>query len=130
MTGQPNGVAGPGRTDRGAVDKNHRSTPRALKPKSPLAVASLLVSQLTCLLLLGIDRRRYLELLVPLCRGHVTRLGKLRLIPLDVALAKLGELAIDADDEPANDSSDAAEHDRQPETLTEVLAAWNLELAR
>jgi len=120
----------PGTEHRAAADKNHCSTRRHLKPRAPLTVAAAMVSQLTCLVLLGIDPRRYLELLLPLCAGQVTALGKLRLVPLDVAVAKLGELATDCDLNigiaPENDHGD----DDQPTSVNDVLARVGHELAR
>lgn len=61
-------------------------------------VAAALVTQINCEAVLGIDARRYLERVLPLCRGHVISIGKLRAVPVAVALAKLQELP--SSDEP------------------------------
>jgi len=55
-------------------------------------VAPVTVSHLTCLSVLGIDERRFLELLVPHCHG-VARLGRLRLVPIEEALRTLATLS-------------------------------------
>lgn len=81
---------------------------RALKPRATVAAYAAFVSQLTSLLLLGVDPRRYLDLVVPLCRGHVTELGKLRLIPLDVAVEALRSLANAEPAAPVADTDDEA----------------------
>lgn len=99
---------------------------RALRPRPPVPVAAAMVSQLTALALLGVDPRRYLDLVIPKCSGHVTALGKLRLVPLDIAVAKLSELAA-GDGAPISD--EANEVDDQPTTAAGVLAALGRELA-
>jgi hypothetical protein len=71
------------------------SQKRKVNPKGPVVVSAAMVSQLTCLSLLGVDPRRYLDHVVPLCTGHVVPLGKLRLIPLDRAVDALRSLSVD-----------------------------------
>ncbi len=90
-------------------------------PNPAPALAPALVSQLTSIAILGIDERRFLDRVVPLCRPHVTRFGKLRLIPIDVAVAKLRELA-DGDEavNPTVAANDGAAS--EPRTVDEVLA--------
>jgi hypothetical protein len=100
--------------------------PRQLRPRQPVAVAAAYVSQLTCLQLLGIDARRYLETVVPRCKGDVVPLGKLRLVPLDVAVLRLRELAASDDDEHRGVAADASEvdveaEDDQPTSVDAVL---------
>jgi hypothetical protein len=109
-------MSAPGEPQRGA--------PRARRPREPVHVAAAMVSQLTCTALLGIDPRRYLDALIPLCKGDVTPLGRLRIVPLDIAVAALRRLAVtDAGEEAP------ARVERQPETADEVLAALGLERA-
>jgi len=98
---------------------------RSVKPRAPVAIAPAMVSQLNCEPLLAVDPRRYLDLVLPLCKGHVIPVGKLRLVPLDVAVDALRGLTVYGDDEapPADDP-------RQPETAEAVLAALGLEMAR
>ncbi len=100
---------------------------RALKPRAAVALAASFVSQLTCLVLLGIDPRRYLDVLVPRCRG-VVHVGRLRLVPLDVAVEALRGLAADVDTEGADNANAASE--RQPESAAEVLGALGYEVVR
>jgi len=99
---------------------------RALRPRPPVALSAAMVSQLTSLPLLGIDPRRYLDLVVPLAREHVIAIGKLRPLPLDVAVEALRGLAA-GDEQPAEP---AADEPRQPETGDDVLRALGLERAR
>jgi hypothetical protein len=98
---------------------------RNLQPRPAVVIRPAFVSQETCLQVLGVDARRYLELVLPACAGQVTRLGKLRLVPLDAAEVALRALAAAGDDVDGA-AVDAAEHEeavRQPQTVDEVLAA-------
>jgi hypothetical protein len=88
---------------------------RATKPRPPVALRASFVSQENCFAVLGVDPRRYLERVVPLCRGHVIALGKLRLTPIDVAEEKLCEMAAT----PSADDDDEC----QPRSVNEVLRA-------
>ena len=90
-----------------------------MRRREPVVVRAAFVSQENCRELLGIDARRFLELLLPLCTGHVTPLGKLRLVPLGVAEDRLQAHARDGD--PTGDD-DQRELEPQPETADEVLA--------
>jgi hypothetical protein len=70
------------------------STRATSVPRAPVVVRAAYVSQETCRELLGIDARRYLELLVPLCRGdvaleHLARLVLALLRGLGVELGAL-----------------------------------------
>lgn len=58
-------------------------------PRSPQLVAPVLVTQLNCEAVIGVNERRYLESVLPLCEGHVIEIGKLRAVPVDVLLEKL-----------------------------------------
>jgi hypothetical protein len=91
---------------------------RNMRPPPPVPVQPAFVSQLTCLALLGIDPRRYLDALVPRCHGSVALVGKLRLLPLEVAVAALRRA--EPDD---GEQDDNVARERQPETAAEVLAA-------
>ena len=66
--------------------RSRRRAPREL-------AAPALVSQLSAPSILGIDARRYLEIIVPACRPEVIELGKLRLVRLEVALAAIERLS-------------------------------------
>ena len=95
-----------------------------MRRRAPIMVRSAYVSQENCRELLGVDARRFLELVVPLCAGHVTPLGKLRLVPLDVAEERLHARA--RHQEPDDGESVDDDHDDdapQPESMDEVLAA-------
>lgn len=95
---------------------------RTLKPRTPIAVQAAFVSQENCAALLGVNPRRFLEHVVPLCGGHVVKLGKLRLVPLDVAIAKLRALA-SSDDVEGIDLTRDDDDDPQPQTADDVLRA-------
>jgi hypothetical protein len=68
---------------------------RAVKPRAPVVVRPAHVSQLNCEAILGIDPRRFLELLVPRC-AHVSIVGKLRVISVEDADDALRSLATDS----------------------------------
>jgi hypothetical protein len=87
-----------------------------------VALRASFVSQETSLQLLGVDSRRYLELVVPLCKGAVVSLGKLRLVPLDDAEAALRRLAAN-DGASGEEGCDEERDGGQPETVDAVLAA-------
>jgi hypothetical protein len=93
---------------------------RALKKRSPVVVAPLLVSQLNCEPLCGIDARRFLELL-PRLDISVAMVGKLRLVDAEEFRACLA--AQSAPSVPA----DLA---RQPESVDEALALIGRRLTR
>jgi hypothetical protein len=69
---------------------------------------------------LGIDARRYLEQLLPLCAGSISRVGRLRLVPVDVALAALERLAA-ADVPPPLAQTDGDDDADDPLTADDVL---------
>jgi hypothetical protein len=98
---------------------------RRVRPRAPVAVAAAYVSQLTSLQLLGVDPRRYLDVVVPACRPEVAHVGKLRLVELARAVEALRAMAPETDERPAT----IEDEDRQPETAAEVLAALGKELA-
>ena len=62
------------------------------------------VSQETSYALLGINGRKFLEMIVPRCQGQVTRLGQTAMVPVDVVVECLARLA-------ANDGDDDADYD-------------------
>lgn len=95
---------------------------RTLKPHAPVAVAVATLSQLTSLALLGIDPRRFLDIIIPRC-PHVAHVGRLRIVPLDDAIEVLRGLSGD------NDDGDEVEADgeRQPQTADAVLGALGME---
>jgi hypothetical protein len=98
---------------------------RNLKPRAPVVVSAASVSQLTCLALLGVDPRRFLDVLIPRC-SNVAKLGRLRLVPLEDAVEGLRTLAVD-DSESADEAVEPSEG--QPESADEVLAALGMERA-
>jgi hypothetical protein len=79
---------------------------RELRPKPDVGVTPATVSQLTSLAALGIDERRFLEQVVPLCRS-VAKVGRLRVVPVAEALRALEKLA-PADEAPTRDVSGQA----------------------
>lgn len=95
--------------------------PRKVRPRPAVALRASFVSQETSLQLLGVDARRYLDLVVPLCKGAVVSLGKLRLVPLDDAEAALRGLA--SNDSTSSEVDDDDVRVGQPETVDAVLAA-------
>ena len=98
--------------------------PRTLKARPAIAMRASFVSQENTRELLGIDARRFLERVVPLCRPSVTALGKLRLVPIDVAEEAIRRLA-SAEVETSTDGDDP-----QPETAAAVLSALGKEPGR
>lgn len=99
---------------------------RALRLRTPLTCTAALVSQLTSLALLGVDPRRYLDVVVPACRPDVIHVGRLRLVELSRAVEVLRSMA--AADAPASGETD--DDDDQLTTPDAVLRAWGRELAR
>jgi hypothetical protein len=87
-------------------------------------VSPATVSQLTSLAILGVDERRFLELLVPRCK-RVAHVGRLRLVPLDEAMRALATLANDATP-PMPGGNDDPGDERQPETVDDFLAVMGL----
>jgi hypothetical protein len=98
---------------------------RNVKQQPDVAATAMVVSQLNCQPLLGIDDRRYLEQLLPLCKGHVAPLGRLRLVPVAVAMAAIAKLA--ASTSASNEERDEItieeqDDDNAPRTADEALA--------
>jgi hypothetical protein len=94
---------------------------RALRPRASLTVSAAMVSQLTCLALLGVDARRYLDVVVPACRPDIIYLGKLRLIELARAVEALRSMVVECAD---------GDEERQPETANDVFRALGRGVAR
>ena len=95
-----------------------------MRPHAPVVTAAQFVSQLSCAALLGVDPRRFLDVVVPLCRPDVVHVGKLRLIEVARAVDVLrGMVAGDGAEGPTTDEDEPG----QPETAEEVLAALGLE---
>jgi hypothetical protein len=96
---------------------------RALRPRAPTAVAPATVSQLTCAAVLGVDPRRYLDLVVPRLAGRVAHVGRLRVARVDDVLAALAELASVNTDGTASAEA-LTEHDEsEPQNADQFLAA-------
>ena len=87
------------------------------RPRPELALVSAMVSQLTCLAVLGIDSRRYLEELVPQC-ASVVKLGKLRLVEVDDALRALRAMT------PTESAATANAENDQGEPEPDLLAGF------
>ena len=66
---------------------------RPLLPRPGQTITPVLVTQLNCDAVIGVDPRRYLEKVVPLCPGHVAEIGKLRAVPVAVVLEAMRTLA-------------------------------------
>jgi hypothetical protein len=98
--------------------------PRPIRPRAPIVAAAQFVSQLTCLVLLGVDPRRFLDLVVPVCRPDVVRVGRLRLVPLEVAVQAIRSMTTEDEGAEPDDHDD----DGQPETVAGVLGAIGMEL--
>jgi hypothetical protein len=99
----------------------------ARRAEAPLIVRASFVSQETCLAVLGIKTRKFLEVLVPLCGRNVIRVGRTVLVPIDVAEAALLDLAGEAVVEGRVELQDQF---RQPGSVDEVLAHVGLRAAR
>jgi len=65
---------------------------RELKVRAPVVVRPSHVSQLNCEATIGIDPRRFLEVLLPHC-AHVATVGKLRVVLVEDADEALRELS-------------------------------------
>lgn len=116
----------PGQHLDAAAGHKDPSTRRKLKLRPPIAVQPVFASQLNCEQLLGVNSRRYLDIFLPLCAGHVIPLGKLRLVPLEVAVDALRSMAI-ADGSPAVDAGDSDDDDL-PVTAEQVRRRMGREL--
>lgn len=90
--------------------------PRPKSTRPPSVVAPLLISQLNCESICGIDARRFLELL-PRLSVTVAKIGKLRLVDAERFRAQV----LAAADDPALALRDDSH--LQPESVEEVLAA-------
>ncbi len=66
---------------------------RRTAARPTISVRPLFVSQETAFVVLGITPRKFLDLVVPMCRDSVVRIGKSALIPADVAEGRLLALA-------------------------------------
>jgi len=96
------------------------ATTRTKKPRAPLAVAPLYISQETAPALLGITGRKFLEQVVPRCQGQVTRLGQTAMVPADVVVACLARLAANDGDDDQPDAQSVADDD-EPQGVDAVL---------
>jgi len=104
--------------------------PRQKLPRPQVAVAPLFISQETAYPLLGITPRKFLEIVVPRCAGHVIRLGKTVLVPTAVVETRLREMADrDAGSGPLQTSDEALDDD-QPTSVDDVLARIGKERTR
>jgi len=86
----------------------------------------LFVSQETAFALLGITPRKFRDLLVPLCRSSVVRIGKSALIPVDVAegtLRALGSTKLGSSVERDQDSAETQPLDDELDSADAVLYA-------
>ena len=94
--------------------------PRKLRPREAVTTSAFFVSQLTCVPLLGIDARRYLDLV----REHDlprTRVGKLVLVEVRVISSLLSHLAVDGDSA-STEPTVVVDDDDEPTTVDGVLA--------
>lgn len=96
---------------------------RKTKPAVPIAPAPLSVSQLNCLALVGIDPRRWLELLLAHAEVPRSAVGKLRVVAVDDLRMLLAALACTKD---AADVIDPVEDDDQPTSAGDVLSRLGL----
>ena len=99
---------------------------RNLKPRDPVIVAPVLVSQLTCLSLLGIDPGRYLALVARLGLPH-RRVGKLVLVDARDARRLVSSTAVAAND---GTSAESEGSDEQIESADDIARAFGLARAR
>jgi hypothetical protein len=92
---------------------------RRRKPRPPLVVRPSFVSQDTAFAVLGLTPRKFLDLLVPRCRGDVVRVGRTVLVPLETAEAALRSMAGDG----AHVDVQRDDDDGQPVSVDQVLAS-------
>lgn len=95
------------------------SQSRRRKPRPPLVVRPSFVSQDTAFAVLGLTARKFLDLVVPRCRGDVVRVGRTVLLPIEVAETTLRCLASDSAEVEAQRDDD----DGQPVSVDQVLAS-------
>ena len=91
-----------------------------MKPTVPVQPST--VSQLTSIAVLGVDPRRYLELVVPKCT-QVSHVGRLRVVPIEDAIRALLLVAADATNDASPVAEDSPDVEVQPETADGFLAA-------
>lgn len=101
--------------------------PRILKPLPPIAVRPTTVTQLTCLEMLGVNARRFLELLAAHPDLPRTRLGKLAVVRIEDWDRWVVLHASVADDAVRDGDRDARD---QPESAEAVLAQLGLRKRR
>ena len=102
------------------------SSKRAVRPRAPVVVAPLAVSQLNCEAVAGINARRFLDWLAAHPAIPRARVGKLVLVEASVLLAHLAELATggdERDDGDRDDERDDKPANVTPDTVDGVLAA-------
>lgn len=97
---------------------------RPLKSKPLVVVAPVMISQLNCAAICGVDPRRFLELLLRL-DIRVAKIGKLRLVDAEEFRVCLYERMT-----PSTSPSAPVDLERQPETADEVLAVLGLRVTR
>lgn len=101
-----------------STGKLEASQRRQTRPRAPIAVAPLTVSQLNIEAVTGINPRRFLEWLGANPSVPRTRVGKLVVVEAGALLTRLAELAA-----PTGDSSDlAAVLDDQPDDDTDLAS--------
>ena len=101
-------------------------SPRRMKPRAPVVVRPLFVTQNNAFALLGVAPRKFLESIAPKCERS-TRIGKTVLVPVDEAERVILELGEAFGEHDAHGADHAEEP--QPETAAAVLRALGKELA-
>ncbi len=96
---------------------------RTIRQPDSIAVQAVVVTQENCASVLGIDPRRYLERIIPLCAGHVAQLGRLRAIPVSIVLQKLREIARTA---AGGELTPAVAADDELQSVDDVLRALGM----
>ncbi|MCL2777973.1 MAG: hypothetical protein FWD73_08210 [Polyangiaceae bacterium] len=101
---------------------------RKLRPRAPITPTPMSVSQLTVEPIVGIDGRRYLDLLREHPECARSRVGKLVVVELDDLRALLRSLTLQSSPHTESDVHDDAglRCDEQPETADAVLAKLGL----
>ncbi len=97
---------------------------RTRTPRPPIFLRPSFVSQETAFTVLGLPPRKFLDVLVPRCRGEVVRVGRTVLVPTEAAELALRSLALDHGD-PALGPDEISDEDgagEQPATVDAVLA--------
>lgn len=95
-----------------------------MRPREPVAVYPIAISQLNCEAVAGINPRRFLDWLAAHPKIPRARIGRLAIVEASVFLAHLAEISACAGVEPVERAE--PDDDEVPETVDGVLARLGL----